>query len=114
MSRIVIKLLFAVALVFAAGFATGSVVARRGAEESRSTYLEDLADRYHLTPAQIESVRKLLIDERAAIDAILARVETEVKDDIVSARKSTEERIRSTLDEVQKAAFDKDRGTRGG
>jgi len=108
---IVPKLLFAVLLVFLAGFGSGTIAARRAESARRSTYLEDLASRYDLAPDQVEKVKNLLAREREAIDAILARVETEVRDDIAKARGATQARILAdVLTTSQRAAFERDAG----
>lgn len=109
MSRPVLGLVLVIVLTFAAGFATGTTFLRRESATATPTYLEDLSSRYHLTPAQVDGVRALLNEERTAIDAILSKVGQQVKDDIQHARRSTQDRIRSLLDDNQRAAFEKDR-----
>ncbi len=109
MNRTVAWLLVAVALVFAAGFGSGTIAARRAASASSNTYLQELKVRYHLTESQVAEVKTLLADEREKIDAIFSTVEAQVKDRIVSARKDTENRIREKLSKEQQAEFDRDR-----
>lgn len=109
MSRPVLGLVLVVVLTFAAGFATGTTFLRHESSSATPTYLEDLSSRYHLSPSQIDGVRALLSEERKAIDAILAKVGQQVKDEIQATRLSTQGSIRSLLDDNQRAAFDKDR-----
>ena len=96
------------ALSFAAGCATSTLLAKRS-RKGEPTYLEMMSDRYDLTPSQVDRMRSLLEDERKDVDAILAKVEGQVKDDVAAARKKTQERIRDeVLDEQQRAAFVRD------
>jgi hypothetical protein len=97
----------AVLLAFGAGFATSNLLDR--ARPAEATYLEGLADRYDLSPSQIDAIRGVLDDEKEAIEAVLDDVDAKVKSDIAAARRGAEERIRGLLDERQRAAFDRDR-----
>jgi hypothetical protein len=107
--RTVVWLVFAVVLVFVAGFGSGTIAAKRATNADHSTYLKSLVDRYDLSPDQTERIRQLLAAEGTAIDRILDRVEAEVKNEIAAARRTTQELIRETFDESQRIAFDRDR-----
>jgi hypothetical protein len=109
LNRTVLWLFLAVALVFAAGFGSGTIAARRAASASGNTYLEELSLRYHLADGQVTQVKSLLASERERIDAILSTVESQVKDRILEARKETQVRIRELLTQEQQAEFDRDR-----
>lgn len=83
-------------LMFGAGFAVGRLV-DRGANSPGKTYLQRLQEKYDLAPDQVESVRGYLEEEEAAIDAILARVESQVKAEIEAERAKTQQRIQARI-----------------
>ena len=98
----------AVALSFAAGAATASSWMKRS-RKVEPTYVEMMSSRYDLSPSQVERLRILLEDERREVDAVILKAEAQVKDDVATARRKTQDRIRDeVLDEKQRTEFVRD------
>ena len=96
-------------LAFAAGVAVGAVANRRSVDAADATYLATMADQYELSSDQVRAIRGHLDVEKTHVDAILARLESEVGEQIQRVREEAERKIREELTEEQKTAFDRDR-----
>lgn len=95
-------------LTFGAGVSTGMLLRSTGDATGEATYLEKLDAAYDLSPEQERSVRKLLDEERERIDAVLSKVDGQVKDDVQRLRVETQAKIRAALDPKQQERFDRD------
>ena len=96
-------------LTLAAGVGLGYLAFRPETESPGETYLHRLQREYDLTDQQVRAIRGHLDEEDRAIQAILDRLDGQVRQEIQSARRAAEESIRAALTEEQRNKFDRDR-----
>ena len=105
MSRLQLTVAAGWILMFGAGYALGQWV-DRSKDGGGKTYLHRLQEKYDLDPDQVKAIRGCLDEEEAEIDAIMARVEQQVRAEVQSAR----DRAQSRIQDVIGKEFDPDGG----
>jgi hypothetical protein len=107
MNKVGVVLLAGFVLTLLAGIAIGIVVGGPPAAKVERTYLDRLIEDYDLAPAQADKVRAALAAEDRAINAVLERLDLQVRDEIVAARAHAQDAIRAALTDAQRARFDR-------